>query len=626
MAKVLQSGLSRELLPIGELRETKLNKPSKEVLSLPYYGLLPKSHLDLIRFRIEVRKRCLVDKDFRNDIIAMCKADVAFFANVMCYIFEPRPPRPIPLKLYDDQADCLVWLAECFGNRDVAVEKTRGIGMSWTMAVLYAWAWLFIDDAKIAITTKDESVLDGPDSNTIMGKIAYILDHVPVWMRIGDNGRPIMKRNLTEHMMLNLRNGATIQGFPPTDQKMRSLRFTSVFYDEFAFFPRDAQASLNASVHTSPNRYFVSTWNGPDNTFYDIMRRQKSTMLSILSYWWDNYDRWQGAYTTEAGRLKIIDINYKYPPDYPFVLDGLLRSPWVDYELRRAGSNIQSALEELYGLQAEAGRKLFKADTINLVNTTVRPHYARGAVELKQGEPYFQTAADGDMKLWGDIGEGKGGPYSAACDIAFGSGASYSTLEIIDLTNGTQVLDYASNKIDPVSFAQYVVLTLRWLNGTKYDGHTYLTFENNGDQGRTFGLEVERMGYGNIMRRNYATRINKLDAPTYLGMRNKDGGMAIMLEMERAIRDGELLIRSGAIAKEISVFDKDEEGKPCYPKGEEGHGDRVMGMAMAWFQGRERLTIPERDKFPTAKQEIEELVARRDNSGWADNWSLRKRY
>jgi hypothetical protein len=68
LRKVLASGLSREQFAYGERRETQLNTPSKELLALPFYNLLPTDHVELVAFRVYVRKRCLTDLEFRADI------------------------------------------------------------------------------------------------------------------------------------------------------------------------------------------------------------------------------------------------------------------------------------------------------------------------------------------------------------------------------------------------------------------------------------------------------------------------------------------------------------------------------------------------------------------------------
>lgn len=619
--RVLASGLDRHVLPMGEVRETKLNEPSQAVLDLPFYGLI--SHLspvDTLKWKIYVRQRCVHDLEFRELIHQACAADPCFFSNTLVWIFEPRPPRPIPLTLWPDQADVLAWMAECYDtHRDCGVEKTRGIGISWTLADLFYWLWRFVPECKLGVMTKDETVLDGPDSNTLMGKVAYIHEKMPAWLRLNKQGVDVMKRTSKDHLMQCTANGATLQGFPPMDSKVRSLRFTVFAYDEFGYFPRDAQESLNASVHTAPTRYFISTWHGHNNAFHEIMRVEKNTLLRVLTYWWNNPERWKGCYTTEAQRLKILDTDYEYPSNYRFVLDGLLRSPWVDYELSRAGSKVQTALEELYGLQAEAGRKLLRASTIEMARESLQPPSKQGDIDTAVRDTIFRCG-EGLLKVWGDIQPGQGGPFSVGCDLAHGLGASYSTLVMFSLEGGEQVAEFADNQIDPVSFARYVVDVCRWVSGDKGDGQVYLTFENNGNQGTVFGKELQRLGYGNVHRRKYAGKVPRSEVSTYMGIRNKDGGLAVLAELERAVRDGECVVRSTSLVDELALFNKDEDGKPDFPRGSGGHGDIAMAAAMAWDQARERvLAVPEEVR-KSAYAELENIPHERKR--WSTGWRI----
>jgi hypothetical protein len=626
MAKVLASGLDRHVLPINEIRSTVLNQPSKEQLALPFYNDLPKDPIELLKWKIYVRERCLTDLEFRADIEEMCRLDVGFFAATFGHVFEPRPPRNIPLTPWTDQMDVIIWLVECYEqHRDAGCEKTRGIGVSWVIALIAYWIWKYVPDAKIALTTKDETTLDGPDANSLLGKIVYLHDHMPAWARIGKNGKNIMRRTSDQHILQNLLTGAVAQGFAPTDDKLRSLRFTICFYDEFAFFPRKTQETLNASIHTAPCRIFISTWHGAGNAFHSMMRVEKSTMLRIQAYWWNNPERWMGAYTTEAGRLKIIETSYPFPPDYPFVLDGLLRSPWVDFELRRPGQDMQTNLEELYGLQAESGRKLIRPATLDVVYATLEKPVFVGEIDVTGKKAILYPKADGRLKLYANLGDGRGGPFSAASDLGFGHGASNSTLEVIDLATAKQVLDFADNTIDPVSFAQFVVGVLRWLCGHKGDGYCFLDFENNGDQGTSFGNELLRLMYGNIRERRYNRKVPNMDRTTYLGTRNKDGGLANILEMERAILNGELIVTSAEVWEELGHFDKDADGKPVYNiVAGRGHGDRVQGLGIAWMQARDKLLdSPAADSRETAQDEIRNIRPD-DDDDWSAGWSYRR--
>jgi len=620
--KVLASGLSRQVFPIGEKRETVLGKPSAEALRFPFYWTLPRDPVESLKWKIYCRERCLTDLPFRENIMYMASQDVAFFAETFVTIFEPRPPRPIPMTLWLDQVDWLAWLEECYGERDLGAEKSRGIGVSVLCALFYYHKFRFDGQAKIGLMSKDEAALDGPDFNSLLGKIVFMHEHMPAWFRYGATGRDVLKRNQTDHILINVENGATIQGFVPTNDKVRSYRFTSLLMDEFAFLPNNVQAIMNSSVHTSPNRVFVSTWNGSDNEFHNIMRVTMSTLLRVEMYWWNNTERWQGAYRYEKGRLVILDTSYVFPPDYPFRDTELITSPWVDFELRRAGSNVQSALEELYGLQGGEGRKLIRKAAIDIAKATVRPPTAVGDIyETADGELIFQASPDGVVKLWGDVGNGKGGPFSAGCDIAFGREATFSTCEVVALHNGSQVAEIAVNDLDPIEFAQLVFLFLRWLNGDKGDENTFLTFEKNGDQGTSFGDELVRLGYGNIKRTKYKTVVASNKASAYLGEKNGDGGLANLLELARAIISGECTIRSEEMLWEFELFTKDEKGKPSFPKCDLGHGDRAQGMGLAWNQARSRILGNSIDETETDYR-TREREPEPEQTSWEAAWAF----
>lgn len=595
--KVLASGLDRVVHPINEQRETKLNTPSQAQLALPYFGLLPTDPVELLKWKLYVRTRCLHDDEFREAIIEACREDVLFFAATFVWIFEPRPPRAIPFTPWCDQADVIAWIEECVRtHRDMGVEKSRGIGLSWDIIIVFYWLWLFTPDVKLGCMSKDEDVLDGDDANYLLGKFVFIHDHMPAWLKCDGNGRNIMLRNKTRHTLINALTGAAIQGFPSTDSKVRSLRFTAFFYDEFAFFTGNVQEQLNSSVHTAPCRIFISTWNGVGNMFHTIMRRSRSTMLRVLSYWWANPERFKGAYRYERGMVSYLDKEYPHVPDYPFIEDGLLRSPWVDYELSRAGSDLQTALEELYGLRAESGRKFFRGTTVEIMESSVEPPTTEGRLEKIMGVWKFVPSVRGSfgdehggIRVWGNHGNGLSGPYVAGCDIAFGQGASYSTLQVIDLSSGKQILEYGTNGLNVDEFAEYVCHILDWLNGPLGNGHTTLIFENNGTQGNGFGRTVQRVGYGNVVKNSYSKLLQRRKEQEYLGMKNKDGGLMIFTELERAVRQGECLISSDRIPIEASNYDKDDKGKPTYPMTLETHGDFIMGLALAWEVARERV-------------------------------------
>jgi hypothetical protein len=186
-------------------------------------------------------------------------------------------------------------------------------------------------------------------------------------------------------------------------------------------------------------------------------------------------------------------------------------------------------------------------------------------------------------------------------------------------------LDLAVDDKDPRDFAPYVVGILRWISGSLGDEFCYLTFENNGRQGTVFGDELTELGYGNIMRTQYAGKVKRADEPgsTYLGMRNGDGGLLILTELGKAALGGNCIVRSDDVRHEMSVFDKGEDEKPNYPRSEKSHGDRTQGLALAWWQGRKRMEPIAVEQRAEMRREIEQY--RPQKQTWSSQWTLTRK-
>jgi hypothetical protein len=628
--KVLEAGISRHQHPEGEIRRTERGVPSKEQLALPFYNLLPTNHLDLIRWRIYVRRRCLEDLEFRALIDECCSLDPCFFAATFAWVFEPRPPRGIPIQPFCDQADVLCWFKECFETeRDGGLEKSRGIFGTWTVMMFAYWVWAYVPESKVAYITKDEATMDGPDENSALGKFVYIHNKMPEWFKVNRYGGLKLRELKQEHVKINTDNGAALQGFPPTNNNVRSLRFTLLINDEFAFFPRNAQKALFASAGTAPCRLFISTFQGRDDEFHHIMRVEKSTMLRMEAYWWNNAPRWKGAYTAENGRLKLIDPDFnwrkEYPEGYRFILDGMLRSPWVDYELSRPGNvNRPGAIEEYYGLVAGNQRKLFRNDLTPLVGSMVRQPDRVGEIVIRNGKAEFVPQHGGRVRIWGTPEES--GPFVAGCDLGMGMGATFSTLELIDLKSGEQTLELCDNTMQEAEFAEYAYNLLQWVNGDRGDGHTFLDFENNGKQGTVFATQIDRLGYGCVQIRRLKQVVRKAgqaDRTTYMGTKNQDKGMSNFAEMERAIFAGELIVRSEAVMLEIDGADVDLEKKPIFQAVDGSHGDRLQGLALAWQSGKDRLEI-DNSTAPTTPEQARSEISGLFNAPMESQWRTAK--
>lgn len=604
------SASDREIYPLGEVRE-HVGQPSPQVAALPFYNMLPKEPIALLRWRIYVRERCLKDLEFRDALLEMASLDILFFANTFVCVFEPRgKPRMIPLNTWADQDDVLLWMHECFSLRDCGVEKSRGIGLSWNVTILFYWAWYFWPNCHTAMISWGAKYLDQINNpGTLMGKLDWIHKYLPAWMTLGANGEDILHRTYSDHKFSNMANGSTIIGYEPSSDVLSGERKTAVAFDEVAKFPQNIQDALISMQYVSDSRYMVSTMRDGSPRFYNLMRKEESDMLRIRSYWWNNKDRARGLYKCVRGRTIPLDPGYVYPDNYkfnyPYPQEDRVRSPWVDAELRRAGNkDIHSALVELYGILAMTNSKLFQEDALVRAGSTVRSPFERGFVDYSLGkfEPLWNRNEVGNFRLWKTIGaDGKlaaGGPYVLACDPAGGSGSqdsNNSAMQVLDVLTGEQVLEYADSTLDVVSFAQLSYVVAKWLAGERGQGWCYLIWESNGGGG-VFKKEIQRLGWHNVYIKENETATFKQKTKS-VGWFNGDGGAGILLELQRAMRQDEIVIRSESVIGECRGYQYAEDGFTLLFDSIEvargrssgkSHGDRAVALAMAWLARQDR--------------------------------------
>jgi hypothetical protein len=334
----------------------------------------------------------------------------------------------------------------------------------------------------------------------------------------------------------------------------------------------DPQALMAASQGTTFCRIWLSTFNGMGNLFHKFAHDTKSPMRRIETFWWNNPDRAQGMYTSKQGEIVIIDKFYKWPSEpYEFIADGLLRSPFFDYELSRAGANIQSMLEELNGVAAAKTRKLYQGDYVTtLENGIIRPTW-KGTLTM-DGEWIEDT--DGEWRLW-RAPDRLDGEIFIGIDPSSGiiTGA-YSAMSGIDAETGELVFSYAGH-LPPIECARLAnVAGKRFSTPGRY---AVINVETTGSLNATFVNELVRLRYPRI----------HTDASNRIGYRNNDRGQAILAEIGRAARDGELLIYDQRIVDELLFFEFDRDGNLVWG-GDDGHADRAISCAIAWDAAKTR--------------------------------------
>lgn len=558
--------------------ETVLNQLSDAALAQPYYNLLPKDEEGLLRWKVYVRERCLEDRAFR-DMIEQCNAaDVCFFAASFGWFHETRETEKVvgkfPLIPDPDQIDILAWLQKYAGRIDVVIQKTRGVGLSYLICVYCLWLWLYRSQKiDIGLLSKDKNALDILDRpSTLMGKLDMLFAELPAWMRLNEEGKTIVHRTSSQtHLFENLKNGNCVIGFVPTDQKLRSSRLYCLFADEGAFLEVTDQKWLAAAAGTSPSIIWVSTHNGSNTMFYRLVHDEISDLVRISTFWWNNRRCAKGMYTVKNGLINKIDQDYQFEEGYQFNYDkpGRLQSPFTDRAFRRPQINVMTVEEELYGIAAIQSKRMFRDTLVKYLQLLCTNHVYR--CDMVAGD-FIENEEEPELYFW-EHDEVFNGYYIIGVDPSAGvADGAYAALVVINVRTGLQVASAALKDMQPIPFAQYVVSLAKRLAGPRGSGFAKIAFESTGAVGAQFAAELARLRYSALCYDK-----NK----TTPGFHNMDNGEGWLLELARALKDNDIVIKDPRIIQDLSEFEYDSKWELEFV-GKDGHGDLGIAAALAW--------------------------------------------
>lgn len=539
----------------------------------------------------------------------MCGRDLLFFLNAFAWTYDPRADegkKELPFITYPFQDDALLTINDTIlEKRDALVEKTRDMGASWMFLYVYGWRFMFKAMETFLLISRVEDLVDKRgDPDSLFWKLLYFMDKLPSWLK--------PKYHRAKLHVANLETGSTIDGASTTSESGRGGRRTAILPDEFAANP-EARQVLAAIQDNSPTNHFNSTPRGTANGFYEQRQRMIEAGDCVMSMWWPFHtEKARGLYEGRNGAVTIHDQDYRFADDYPFVLDGKVRSPWYDREFRRRGKMLVAQELDIDYLASDF--TFFDFDILKGVEKEmVRDPFAEGYLEYVHQEVKpvgFRAREDGPLKLWILPDENgrlpKDTDYIVTADIAEGTGASNSCLGIGDLKLKKLIGEYANPNIRPGPFADLAVATCRWLVGRTGRG-AHLMWEANGP-GRAFGTRVIELGYNDIYMREQLEKISgkRTDFPGWWSTKeNKNDALE---QLQRALGGREFEMRSYAALREYMAYIYAMKGQKVIhgkalddtdPSGaEENHGDRVITHMLMWHAMRTKKTVRHDDATP----------------------------
>jgi len=558
-------------------------------------------------YRQEVMRRARGNIDFQQSCWIRSKRDIVWYVNTFGWTYNSmdHADHPIqPFILHKDQEDGLIVMSKAIGRQDCLVEKSRSRGASYLCLWAFEHRWHFYNDQSFLIGSRTGDYVDkAGNPKALFWKLDFMIDKLPSWLA--------PKYTRTSMHLENLENGSVIDGETTTADFGTGDRRTAILLDEFAKVRDNGSSIVRATQLVTKCRFFNSTPEGQRGAYYEEWKRMKREFPGnvIRLHWTGNPEYAAGLYTsTKDGTLKIIDKKYKFPANYQFILDGKVRSPWYDYQWRRAFSSTIIAQELDIDFVGSGGSVMDPSVCDRLVSKFARRWVYRGEFvhdERGQNPQLKESLMNGRFKLWRSIlpsGRPIDGQYVIGVDIATGKGGIESTNSVIVVVNrltGELVARFAANDILPQDLALLAVAVAR------YYYNAFLIWEDNGPGG-IFGQRVQRLGYHNIFYREKDEKSADSDKTGKAGWwSDRETKKLLLSNYFYALAEGKFLNPDEESVRECLEYVIDDNGDYVHSKAEQSqnplssgsnHGDMVIACALAHRGVIEKPDEPEDKK------------------------------
>jgi hypothetical protein len=203
---------------------------------------------------------------------------------------EPRRPAgaaggDIPLIPWPAQRELAAYLLAAYREgRDAIVLKSRDVGATWKDSVLDLWLWLTVPGYQSLCGTYEWELVDDDTTDSLFGKLRYLLAHLPAWLR--PDVEPV-RGDKTAHLA-HPETGATIVGRRPKKDFGRGRRRSRVRLDEAPKWARRIQAALRTSLSsTSDCCVRLGTPDSPGDDFHRRVKLADAGSGTVFRVpWW----------------------------------------------------------------------------------------------------------------------------------------------------------------------------------------------------------------------------------------------------------------------------------------------------------------------------------------------------
>lgn len=566
---------------------------------------VPKDPIKNIQWRLQLLKRAEKDSGLQRELYTAASQSLLFFVNTFVWTYclfrvdaegnryqvSPNEAH-LPFVTWAIQDEHLTEIETAIDRGyDLLTDKSRDMGATWDHLIVVYHKWLYeADRGFLLLSRKEESVdstgkkgLGKPaDPGTLFGKIDYITEWLPDWMR------PVYTR--TKLHLVNLNNHSRIDGESANANAGSSDRRTAILLDEMAKMD-EGEAIKRSTRDVTACRLANSTPNGA-GTAFSIWRMSGTVKVFVLP-WWEHPEKGKDRHIVTddiTGRTKI-------------------RSPWYDIE-----STIRTPKELAIDVDMDhvgSGETFFEAITIAKhkklfaskppVSTGHHIVFKRDIAVKQMPSIIHRNLLDtleirrirnGPWTFFTHLIDGRPDQtldYVFGIDIGKGMGASNSIISVGCIQTRTKVAEWASANFAPHDFALIAAASAIWWGGSQRGHRPFIIWEANGDPGIYFGkMLVQELQYPNYYRDRHAVNKIGVKRPNQYGWHSSTDKKAELLgEYRRALDHGSFINPSEKALNEAETyvyFTGGRIGPASLLKESDSaaktHGDRVIADAL----------------------------------------------
>ena len=325
----------------------------------------PKSFKENWEWRLRILDQAKRDQGFQEQLKNLFFDDIIFAFNAFFFTLDvrKRPDHNQPFCTWEYQDETILKVQHCIDTgHDILIEKSRDMGASWIIILIFLWNWLKpVGGYDFLLGSRIEDYVDKRgDMRTLMEKARYALYLLPNWLF----PEGFKREKHDNYMRLqNPSTGASITGESNNANFSTGGRYAAILLDEFAKWENTDTSAWTAAGDATPCRIPVSTPFGAYGQYYELVTDGKTSRITL--HWSLHPEKSKNAYCRFPKEDALVDMH-------------LIRSSWFDAEeARRTQLEIDQELQINY---IGSGRPVFDGEAAKsllwyMKNTNSEPKY-----------------------------------------------------------------------------------------------------------------------------------------------------------------------------------------------------------------------------------------------------------